>query len=389
MATVLLDPGPVARLRTLVARLAQDGVIDRPTYKDWKKKEGSEAFMEECLGYRRKGTMPAVSALLAPYFHKTLPLIGLNYSPVAHNTLHAFPDGWTPAIRLCRGAIFDRENGALVAMAFPKFFNHGEHAESSDLPDMPFVATVKHDGHLGIIFRYRGEMLLATRQSFHGPTATLGNEMLAAYVAKRGKDVFPQDTTVLAEIIHPKTKVHVDYGRKKGFVVLGVMGLDPLRDLGYEEVGEVAKRLKLPVTERWTGSSVRDLQRLMKDKTQKNQEGFVARFADGRRVKFKFESYIGLMVEEKLTYGYLMKRMITGNLDRMISTLDAEVRPDADKMVKAIRKATRFKDVKKQREYLYALDAEKQKNQHYRGICREYLKSLSAPKKTAAKKKAS
>lgn len=112
----------------------------------------------------------------------------------------------------------------------------------------------------------------------------------------------------------------------------------------------------------------------------RNKEDFVVRFASGLRVKFKFESYIGLMVEEKLSYAYLMNRMAVGNLDRMLDTLDAEVRPKVDEMVRAIRKVSRFKDEKKRREYLYALDLEKRKNQYYRGICRKYLKRLQASK---------
>jgi hypothetical protein len=72
-----------------------------------------------------------------------------------------------------------------------------------------------------------------------------------------------------------------------------------------------------------------------------------------------------------------MKRMILGNLDRMLSTLDTEIRPKADEMVRAIRRAKRFRDEKKRREYLYALDPERQKNQYYRGICRAFLRSSS------------
>ncbi|HSD12507.1 MAG TPA: T4 RnlA family RNA ligase [Patescibacteria group bacterium] len=371
----------VQQLQKFVRILAAAGVTDRKGYHEWRKRDGSEALMEDLFGYRRTGTMPSITALLAPYFHATLPLIGLNYSPVAHNTLHAFPHGWTTALRLCRGIIFDRE-GNLVGKGFDKFFNFGEHPETTDLPDEPFDATEKKDGHLGIIFAFRGELMLATRQSFGGPSALLGNAMLAEIAAKKGwKEKFPPGTSVLVEIIHPKTHVHVDYGRKKGFVLIGAYDNATLRDRGaYGELMPLAKALGIPVTERWQGTSIKDLRKLMKDMSVRNKEGFVVRFASGLRVKFKFESYIGLMVEEKLSYTYLMNRMAAGNLERMLDTLDAEVRPKADEMVRNIRKVSRFKDEKKRREYLYALDPEKQKNQYYRGICRKYLKRLQAAK---------
>ncbi|MCC7527074.1 MAG: hypothetical protein IT342_01055 [Candidatus Melainabacteria bacterium] len=62
--------------------------------------------------------MPSVTSLIRPFFHPGLPLVGLNYTEVAHVTLHAFALGWTPAIRLCRGIVFNRR-GTLVA--FPLY----------------------------------------------------------------------------------------------------------------------------------------------------------------------------------------------------------------------------------------------------------------------------
>jgi hypothetical protein len=193
---------------------------------------------------------------------------------------------------------------------------------------------------------------------------------------------------VLVEIIHPKTHVHVDYGRKRGFVLIGAYDRATLADCGsHAELLGLGKLLGIPVAERWTCTTLAELRKKMKDKTVRNHEGGVAFYpSSGLRAKHKFESYIGLMVESKLSYAYLMKRMLSGNLKRMLDTLAEEIRPKADEMVKAIRRVSRFKDEKKRREYLYALDAEKQKNQHYRGICREYLKSLSAKPKRKAEK---
>lgn len=379
----------VKQLQDLVRCLMGEwGINDRAGYRRWLKKENVEEDMEGWFGYKRVGDMPRVTALLAPYFHPDLPLIGLNYSPVAHNTLHAFPDGWTTALRLCRGLILSA-TGEIVGVPFPKFFNYGEHPETTDLPDEPFEVSEKMDGHLGIIFAYDGKLRLCTRQSFAGPTAKLGGEMLAEIARKKGWDAtFPRHLTVLVEIIHPKTRVHVDYGRKRGFVLIGAYDRTTLADCGsHAELLGLGKLLGIPVAERWTCASLAELRKKMKDKTVRNHEGGVAFYpSSGLRVKHKFESYIGLMVEAKLSYAYLMKRMLSGNLKRMLDTLAEEIRPKADEMVKAIRHVSRFKDEKKRREYLYALDAEKQKNQHYRGICREYLKSLSTkPKRKAAK----
>lgn len=340
--------------------------------------------MAKCFGYRRRDGMPRVTALLAPSFDPQMNLVSLNYSPVAHNTLHAFPDGWTPVLRLCRGIIFDNV-GKPYAVPFPKFFNFGEHPETTDLPDEPFVATEKHDGHLGIIFAAGPGLRLATRQSFDGPSAKLGNEMLQKLVAKHGwlepgpSRPYPSpDLTLLVEMIHPRTHVHVDYGRRRGFILIGATDRRTLHDCPYDELAALGQRLGLPVTERWSGDSIADLRRLMRDRSVANREGLVVRFQSGLRVKFKFETYIGLMVASKLSYGYLMKRSLSGNLDRMLATLPEEIRDQAHEMVRRMKRAKRQGDEKTRRAYLYALDPEREKNQSYRGTCRKYLTLLAS-----------
>src|SRR5271166_2814772 len=62
---------------------------------------------------------------------------------------------WTPAALMARGLILDREDRALVATPFPKFFNVGEHQGA--IPDLPFETLEKVDGSLIIIYWHRGE----------------------------------------------------------------------------------------------------------------------------------------------------------------------------------------------------------------------------------------
>ena len=363
-------------LRVFVKALVKSRVKDKESWRRWRKKEGTEAFMEKCFGYERTGKMPSITGLVAPFFHPELPLIGINYSHVAHNVLHAFHDGWTPALRLCRGIVFDRK-GVLTAKPFEKFFNYGEHAETKDLPDLPFVATTKHDGHLGIIFRYDGKLVLTTRGSFESRSSVLGIGLLAK--RKTWTKMFPEGMTVLCEIIHRDTRVHVDYGRKSGFILIGAYDNATLADLDQTALVALGKRFKVEVTEVWQGSSIEELRAFMADLSVRNLEGFVVRFANGLRVKFKFASYINLMVEDKLGYTYLMNRMIGGTLEKMNGNLQEEVLDEAREMVRKIEAVKTVEgDEKARRAYLYALDAEKKDNQYYRGICRKYLKHVAA-----------
>ncbi len=379
----------VENLRTFIGALVKARIKSKKQFRNWKKKPANEKFMAKCLGYRRKKGMPAVTALVEPHFHKELPLIGLNYTNVAHNTLHAFPDGWTPAIRHCRGIIFDRR-GHLMAFPFPKFFNHGEHPETL-APPGPFVATEKHDGHLGIVFTCRGELHLATRVTFDGPSAMLGNEMLQRIVEKQSwLGRFPEGVTMLVEIIHPRTRVHLDYGGREGFTLIGAYRNGTHKDFTWPELLDLGAALSLPVAERWEGTSLDDLKALVRDTTVRGREGLVARFANGVRVKYKFETYIGLMVAAKLTYGYLMKRLMAHNAEKMIRTLPEEIVGRARDMIAQIQAVVREVpgDLKARREYLYRLDSERQKKQHYRSICRKFIQQVEDSAKPRRRKTA-
>src|SRR4029450_6590697 len=214
-----------------------------------------------------------------------------------------------------------------------------------NLPDEPFVATVKQDGHLGIIFEYKGQIICTTRGCFVSGSADIGNAMLDQDPEQWSRSL-PKDVTVLAEIIDPETEVHVKYDGWRGFVLIGAFNRRTFQDFDYEELGELGSRLGLQATERWSGSSLEELQALMHDLSVANQEGFVARFASGLRVKFKFKSYIALMIGEKLTPRYVMIRLTEGNFHSKIADLPGEVQLEAqaiERQLLAVGDVTRHK----------------------------------------------
>jgi hypothetical protein len=363
----------VAGLRRFVKRLVADGATNRDAYREWKQDSKNEAFMARCLGYVRGEGMASVTSLVQPFFHPELPLIGLNYTNTAHVTLHHFGDaGWTPGVRLCRGIVFD-QTGRVVAFPFPKFFNYGEHLETSSLPGESFVATKKQDGHLGIVFEYGGSFHITTRGSFLSNTSLIATEMLAAFQA-RWKKALPKSVCPLVEIIHPETEVLTDYQGWTGFILIGAFNRRTYQDFDYTELQALAGRLGIEVTPRWEGNSIADLIELMKDLSVENEEGFVARFAGGLRVKFKFASYIGRMIGEKLNVRYVMRRLMDGTLEKRVGDLPGEVQGEADR-IKAL--VLGVKDVTGSRKdrwaYLYALETDaEQCNDTYKALCRSF-----------------
>lgn len=374
----------INKLGAFVQKLIQDGVRDKMAFREWRKK--NKEIMESFFDYAKftDEKIQPITALVSVFFHPQEPLVGLNYTPVAHNTLHQFPAGWTMPLRLCRGIIFDYD-GKLIAKPFSKFFNVGENEETKKLPNMPFDATAKHDGHLGIIFDYQGRLFVTTRGSFESKSALIATEMLKNYFIKKWwTKKFPTHLTVLVEIIHPETKVHVDYKRKKKFILIGAYDRNTLQDFDYETLLRLGRDLGLKVTERWQGTSLQDLKELMKDLSVENKEGYVVRFQNGYRVKFKFATYINLMVKEKLSYSYLMRRIISGNLQKMIENLPEELYAEAEAMVKKLKKvqSPAFANMpeRERRQYLYELVEPEKSTSYYRSICRDFLKHIITKK---------
>jgi len=364
-----------------VRALTKGRVKDAQSWREWRLDAENEAFMAECFDYKREEGMPSIGNLVKPFFHPTLPLIGLNYTPVAHTTLHQFADGWTPVLRLCRGIVFTR-GGRLLAMPFPKFFNNGEHAETVSLPDMGFDATVKHDGHLGIIFEYKGELICTTRGSFVSPTSGVASDMLPPLTeAWKKSRLVSKDITLLCEIIHPETHVIVDYGERKEFILIGAFNRATLEDYPYDMLVKFASKMQIAVTERFVGKSLRDLEEMVKDTVYHNLEGIVVRFNNGLRVKLKYSAYVGLMVVDKINHRYIMLRLMEGSLDKRFGDLPSEVQQLAASFARELEAVRDVSGDKKAKwNYLYSLVPEEERTPYHRGICRKYYTWLTEQK---------
>jgi len=369
----------VDRLSHFTLRLIADGVTTREAFKRWRGDESNTRDMADLFGYEQKPGIPPITVLVGVDFHDDLGLVKYNYTGVAHNTLHAFPEGWTPTLRLCRGIVFDRE-GRLVAHAFPKFFNRGEHPETMTLPrDRSWTATEKLDGHLGIVFSCQRNWHATTRGSFDSPSSKLcADIMIREHLRRKWQATVAPDITPLVEIIDPATKVHIDYEGKSGLVLIGAYNRVTLEDFPHDRLVKLGHQLGIPVTERYAGEDLDALEALMDDLSVRGREGVVVRFDDGLRVKLKFASYINLMVEAKLSPKYLMQRIMSGNAERMIKNLDYEVLARANEMLGRIMRAQLMPgDAKAKARYLHGLVPPEECTAYYRTVCREFVRSLA------------
>ncbi len=225
---------------------------------------------------------------------------------------------------------------------------------------------VKEDGHLAIIFHYRGQVIATTRGSFLSPSAKIANELLAEKQSEWA-ETFLKGMTVLAEFIHPETQVIIDYAGKVEFCLLAAYSKRTLKDLDYPELTKLGAQLGLRAVERYQFSTIDELKAFVKRPEFENKEGFVARWAD-RRVKFKCAGYIGKMIQEKLNPRYIMLRVLEGKLEEKFADLPFEVKDDADKIVGELMAVTEQPTKTAQLAYLYGLVPEAERTQYHKTV---------------------
>jgi len=202
-----------------------------------------------------------------------------------------YDSAWDDLTLNSRGHIFDVHTGECLAWPFSKFFNLGENKRS--LPgefdwQRPFDIYEKMDGWLGVLYRDEGSFKVATRGSFH----STGARWASAFVQSLDLSCLPEEATLCFEIIHPQHKIILNYGDLQSLVVLAAFERHSGREYPREQVQSWTDEIGLPLVNRLDPMS---LEELLHSQQQREQcEGFVLRFADGRRVKVKTEWYLRL-----------------------------------------------------------------------------------------------
>lgn len=213
--------------------------------------------------------------LLYKQTHPTLPLTIWNYTPAVQ-----YGEKWDEVTLACRGLVTDNE-GNIVARPFKKFFNIEENKHT---PTQDFEVFEKMDGSLGIVFKYNGEVIYATRGSFTSDQAKWMENYCKEY---NFNDILVDGHTYLFEIIYPENRIVVDYEGQERLVLLGIIKTETGEEIPYDDI-VVAP---WDIVEKYDG--IRDYSEL-KGKVLQNHEGFVVRFSNGDRMKIKGEEYLRL-----------------------------------------------------------------------------------------------
>lgn len=240
-----------------------------------------------------------------------------------------YSKAWNKHTLNSRGTVYEIETGKMVAKAFPKFFNFSELPTSKSrnlLKKTDFEVYEKMDGSLGIVYFYEGEWYVNTRGSFTSDQAVKAKDMLSKYYTSN----LNSSITYLVEIIYPYNRIIVDYGDKEQLVLLAGYNIHTGEEV---PLSELDKTSPFPVAPRHEFKSIQDIVDKQSE-LGKMEEGFVVRFPNGERAKFKSFEYLKVAsIISNMTPLNFWKCMEYGKVrQEILEEIPEEFRDQSDKI---------------------------------------------------------
>lgn len=265
-------------------------------------------------------------------------LVILNYTE-----LTTYERRWNKYTMSSRGLILDltdvKNNGRIYILAkpFEKFPNYNSNEIEGYEDDINFSdiesITEKMDGSLGISYFFDGEIRFATRGSFNSDQAIKATEMWRNKYADKfnwiGYINFPY--TMLVEIIYPQNRVVVDYKGFEDLVALGVINLTLMTDEPLFRARAIADSLGMPITKEYKHNLHKLLE--MKKTISANEEGWVVKFVNGKRLKIKGDEYLKVhRVIYRLSDKAKVKAWADDKMDELIKSIPEEFRDEIEEL---------------------------------------------------------
>jgi RNA ligase len=241
--------------------------------------------------------------------HPTLPLTIWNYTNKTQ-----WEGYWNEFTLMCRALVTDSD-GNIVAYPLKKFFNYSELVAKNEVPlENLFTIYKKMDGSLIQLFHYKGNWVISSRGSFTSDHAKYALEILDTLGTTKGVGVsmLDKDCNYIFELIHPDTRIVVDYGNRKDLVLLAIID-----QYGQERNINECINIFTLVEELSTidGSPVAVDFDALKDLVNDDEEGYVIKFASGKRMKIKGDEYCRLHRIITMTSSYDIWETLKDNKD--------------------------------------------------------------------------
>ena len=248
---------------------------------------------------------------------------------------------WNHETMTARGLILDITNEndiKILATPFPKFFNYSENPEYEkdiNFNEQPIVME-KLDGSLGISYFFDGEIRFATRGSFTSEQAIKATEIWRKKYAhmfwmNENNVFFNHPYTILVEVIYPENRIVVNYNGLEDLVLLGLITHTKTDyiDWHYETLVDFAKDFSMPVAKQYKLTLDKMLE--MKKSLSANEEGWVLRFSNGKRLKIKGDKYLQVhRIMHGLSDKAKFEAWANGKLEELIMVLPEEFREELE-----------------------------------------------------------
>ena len=252
--------------------------------------------LEKCLEYEKLGWLNSHES-------EDGKLIGFKYSLQT-----VYDHAWDEITLCCRGIVFDKATGDIVAWPFNKFFNteeiwteDGQLAEVGKIlqklghgyePKMTrfFRAMDKIDGSLGILFYYDGKWIIKTGGSFNSDQAKWAQKWLDKCVGQEILDRYlDYGWTYCFEIV-TKEDPHVCHYNYEGLVLLGALDENHVESEMIDIV-EIAGRIGVRYSAMKEFKTYQEMVKYARA-LDVDHEGFVVTFDSGFKVKVKGMEYL-------------------------------------------------------------------------------------------------
>jgi RNA ligase len=240
-----------------------------------------------------------------------------------------FARKWDEVTMNSRGHVFNIQTGECVARPFAKFFNLGENEMSLVSCfdwNQPYECYEKIDGWMSSLLRHNGRFEIATRGSFHSTGAVWATN----FIQTKDLSFLPDEVTLVFELINPEHKIILDYEGMSTLVILAAFNRLTGKEYSREIVENWAKKADLPIVKKYGMLTLAEMQKIQKER--ENFEGFVIRFADGKRVKIKTEWYLArAKIMAHLSPISIWDIMVEGKVPQeYLDSIPEELRPIAE-----------------------------------------------------------
>lgn len=209
---------------------------------------------------------------------------------------------WSKKFMLeARGLVIDN-SGKIVARPYKKFFNYkqfdktfmGEMIEElcEWSYDEDYVVLDKLDGSLAIVTEYDGDFLFCSSGAVEGEYAQMFRKRMFEGRSDTELELLKSamiNKTFMFEYVAPTNKIVLEYSEEK-LVLHGIIETDTGVELNWFQINRIAKEHNLDIVKELPKHN---LEYLIGDgRLEKDIEGFIVWFKNGKRIKIKTDEYV-------------------------------------------------------------------------------------------------